>query len=142
MAEVIDGEAQRVPDDPDAVEVQKVLGGTAGLDDLDAAAGLGGEDEQPPRIPTRDQIRGLVYKGFSTIAPAWNVSEQESADFSDPLGDVIDIWFPDTGLPGLLDKWGPYLSLVGGAWCLFAPRVGMPLRHPPKPEAAPEKTDG
>ena len=83
-----------------------------------------------------------MYGAFRTMAPAWNVSEDESADFSDPLGDVIDKWFPDTGMPGLLDRWGPELALIGGAWCLYAPRAGMPLRYPPKPEAAQEKTDG
>jgi len=144
MKQPIEGEATRVPDDLDAVEVQKVLGGDAGLDGLNAEA-MGGEPEgelPPERTPTRDQIRKPFLKGFKAFAPAWNAPEDEITDFSDALGDVVDKWFPDTGLPGFLDRWGAELALAWTGYCLLSPRVGMPLRHPPKPEPAPEKTDG
>lgn len=112
------------PDDTAALDLQAGAAAAA-LESPDAAAAPPPEGAATPAaLSTSAALAPLVSAGFKILAPAWQVTAEESDALADAWAAVLDKYFPD----GALLRFGVEVNALLLTLAIFGPRWTLPRK--------------
>ena len=94
----------------------------------DSGAGVDPEHHEGPQPSTAEVLTPMIYGSLKIYAPNWEITVIESQQLGEAYGQCIDRYFPDTGLDGIMEKYGPLIMAATVTLQVFGSRQGVPRR--------------